>query len=419
MRTTKSLIFLAGTTIFLSACLGPKFTKRYDTVRPGSAKENILDVSAFVAGSTPSPSVRRLSEIPEDALAEAIKAMSGGAAVTPTQIGALMATRISPSPAQSAPNYTRFSRRIAVTVDYETSSVSSIGEADRLTRLRTDFVLSGNESPKFASWSRLSSPLVEVDLGDLQFTQSNTFSAAAEFDTLAPDFAGLDIEGELARELVENVRLRQNILPLYGVLKDHEARLEQRGSLGRDLVGIQTIDLTITVAADDGSRIVTSFQAPSAARSGPRLQTGIIRPPKSCEPVKLTVNAEGVLRRVIDGDDTNTESDDNVTLQLVGHSGAGDQFDIVSQEQLKVPNWYIRQPGGSTIQMQASGMRGPQDMFFDSIGEASAFFDYMAGQANPPRRIGSATITVAGNPVSQAFFNTAIIDVAERNQTCP
>ena len=405
--------------LLLSNCATtPTFTKRYNSILPDETTTvNVgLELSAFPVTVTRSASTRLIADLPERAQAEAIKAISRDKSVTASSVASTLSSRITAPTSSATPNFIRYSRRIGVTVDVGDISDSSL--ADRLTMLETNFEL--NSGAKFHSWSQLANPFIQVDLGDLSFEQSSSIGAEAGFDTLSPDLASLNITGELAQELTETVRLRQTVLPLYGVLSGNKAKLVQRGALGRDLVGIQTIDVVIEVEEGGSSSVVSSFTAPNEKTKTPAsLTVSQIRPPKNSCPITLTVKADGIIRHVKSGHTTITESDDNIRL-LKAKNNTSASYEIIEEEDLKRTGWIIENEN-SILKMHVLGSTGygqSKNMVFLNRQQAENFYIWMSESDMIQSKIGKVTFLQGGAKLSKAFFEKAIITPANLTPDC-
>ena len=406
--TTEFLGFVFASTLLLSTCATtPTFTKRYASVESPAAQAVTtveLDISVFQVPNATSSRRRLIADLPERAQAEALEAISREKSASTANIVATLSSEIGRSTPSNIPNLLRYSRRIAVTTDISTN----VREADRLSKLTTTFELNGQTGAKFSSWSQLSSPYVQVDLGDLTFNQSNNFGASAGFDTLSPDLATLGLTAELSQALSETIRLRETVLPLYGILEGNKAKLVQKGSLGRDLVGIQTIDLIVELEPGSGVSMVSSFApADNDKKKLAKLSTGTVYPPASCDPLTLTATASGQLRQVISGDETITEADDVINL-LPANSKAASVFEIVTQENMKRQMWLI-QSNGEVLQYWHPGLQKGtwKNAEFLKFSDVEAIIKWGLSSPTIAELDGLYELSGNGQPITRTFFENA------------
>lgn len=401
---------LVGATA-LAGC-GPVYTKRYAAISTPSPTPVKLELSAFtVAKEKSSDKPRLIADLPDKAQAAAIEAASQGGALTPRQIAELLSQKIEPAKqAVTAVDATSYPIRLAVVVDYPDSGVARA--ADRLAKLTTTFKLvnaNGEEhgaSPSFIGWSKLVTDKVEVDLGDVTFKQTASSNLA-----VSPVPEQVSLGSEFGNEVTEVLRLREQVLPLYGVLTDNTAKLVQTGSLGRDLIGVQSID--ITVGFEDAQnvesrRLATSFTAPDTDKPG-SLSFAEVTYPTNCADVFAEVTTTGQLRHVISGESTVIESDDRIIFQDMKSDPV--KVKLIESEQLRRTIWTFKLGNLSAFSVSLPEQETPIPLEFANAAAAAQFNKWIKAQRTPPSTIGGFKIHynnrsggLTGRPANWARF---------------
>lgn len=397
----RGLRFIFGTSLGaivlmpLVAC-GPVYTKRFASINnPPPVSDATLELSAFVVPKEASSAKPRLiADLPERAQAAAIQAVSQGSALSAKQVAALLSQSIDPPKgSQDKVDAARFPVRLAVIIDYTGSGVSRA--ADRLAKLNTQFRLGSAggadhpASPRFTSWSKLVNDHVEVDLGDVTFKQTASSEIAVN-----PVTDKVSLGSQFGAEITEVVRLRDQILPLYGVLNGRNAKLVQMGSLGRDLIGVQTIDLTVGFEEVETRRLATSF-APSKDGKPANLSTALVTFPANCAAVFAQVEADGILRKVKSGEKTVIESDDTITFENL--YSLEKYVKIIDSEKLKRDVWIIHGRDSNALGISLKGQETRNGLEFSSFETAERFLVWLRAQSEPPSSIGDTTMSYSAD----------------------
>jgi len=403
------IFMVAGGLLMSTGCSPhPKYTLRYKTVElvdndPDASKT--ASVSAFVLDVPENASGKTVSDLPERAQAEAIKTLGGkttNAKDFLTSVGSAIGKKQQKSGVEDR---SVFKKRVVLSIE----NLATTALADRFTFAELSLTFAGDQA-KFLSWDKFATQFQTVDLGSLSYSQSREvdFKATAK-PAQVRELTGLELDTKNTNALQEQLALRQRFITITGSLTARKASLIQQGAPGIDLAGNVAIDLTISVPADKGAYTVTDFGELVDENGKPtdpaKLNVAdrtITAPRDQCRDVKANVALSYVLRHVVRGGETLTESDDEV--QLKKGNLAGIEVIIVPADELRVPTWTLQLNHRILDLQRLPGVPGKlsQPVTFDSFDQARAFLVWLnkLHELNKTKtlEISGRTLTLAGIP---------------------
>lgn len=300
-----------------SACVPPRVTpavtRRYAHRQFGRDTAHSVTLTAFtIPVPAAAASANGITTLAPEAQAEVVKAVAGHTS-TPASLTEAIGLPIGGA-GGAAPfvDLTRVSRRLVFSVENR-----SLGPADRVSLARISIHPQGEAA--FRGWNRIENRYEQVDLGKLNLTRGVTntgeIGATVPFLSLAPK-----VSTSATSSLVEDVALTQRYAALTGAMTEREAVLLQQGVTGIDLTGTVTADVDISLprGADVTVRHVAIPRKDGApdCSARPVFQRQVVRYPRTADSVWIAAGLEYLLRRVQRGDETITESDDSVVLEL-------------------------------------------------------------------------------------------------------
>jgi hypothetical protein len=305
---------LAATTLQACAALNmqPRVTRRYAsaTFLPAAVPAPAVDLSVFATTVPRSGTETVITNLSDRGQAELIRAMVSRTQTAQTLAEAMAYPVRRPTPLPGLRDLTELSRRLVFSIDN-----GSVQPADRVSTARIRVIL--RDSARFTGWDRITTRFDTVDLGKISTDQSR--SVGAELGLELPVLSAapsLNVSSENA--LHEEVALRQRRVALTGALGDGVAVLTQQGAAGIDLMGNVTADFQLSAKRHSDQQLIVG-EYPQASglpecAAGPRLQSQMVRVPQP-NAISADVYLDYVLRRVVRGQATVTESDDAVVFE--------------------------------------------------------------------------------------------------------
>jgi len=325
--------------LHLAACPPPASkVKRFVNEKvptPEAGMKSVINIQASATGASSSnrtPNLASLSAQGQQALIN--KLAEGNNNFSPTFISRALATGIS-GPQRARTDYTRFNRRIFVTVD--SLDLFSTRPADRIDTMRTTISITPQDAT-FLSWSTLANADRTVDIADLKFTGANSIEASL---TGTGSIDG-GLTAESSRELEETVRLRASQIRLFGGVKGHEAFIAERGAPLVDLGGFRSIDVTVQVEQDT-TRYLTVSGYNGSDSNKPLISVSNVTLPANtgtvCNGITTKAKVEGTIRKVNSGYRTWNEGDDEISFETFSASA---DFSLIPKEVLQTHFVVIR-----------------------------------------------------------------------------
>lgn len=370
--------------IAAAGCAGPKLTRRYDSMLdPVSVAEPIPGLAGFVRPPSTRSVSGQLGKLSADGQAAMVKAISGK---TET-LGALV-SGVSGKSTTPRTDFTKFSRRIVVSVDKRALCPSLGSRIDKL-----DVALDMGADARWTAWDKFATVYETIDLGKVNLSQSSslktTLGASAREGSPTPGSAS--VEYTRGSELAEEVKLRHRRVALTGILDDKRAELLAEGVSGIDLDGNLAVDISFKVPQSTDEETLTIATYDSAGK--PKLAFRDMKLPGCSGPLLARLAGSYRLRRVVRGEQTIGEQDDDVQYEV------GDFCDrtieLLSADDLSVPLFLIG----------ATARRGPwleadpgSTLAFGTYDEAERFLDKIEESALTV--VDGRDLTLAGRSIT-------------------
>jgi len=391
--------------VLIAACTSPEITKRYksytDENRQDAFPDSVASVSMF---SLPLPADRvtvKLTDLSDRGQGELVRVLSEGVDDSSLLLSRI-ATPTAPQIAdEGVDDATTFRRRVVISIRNEGNRPADRIHVARITITPKDAA--------FRNWDKLKTDYVDIDLGTLSFEQKSAISAELNPNIGGPIGEGLTISGSREETLGEEVKLRQRLVALSGALSPKQAVLEQQGAAGIDLTGNLVVDLEMSASSKATASVdrITGLRRfdgrPSLGRDVFLQRRSLIYPAVASEPLCAKVELDYIIRRVVSGDDTITESDDSVVFvqkQAVAYEP------LVTASKLQVGSYVIEHPTERRLVATPTG--GTQHrLTFASFGEAQSFLGWLQETSN--YRLANATIALGGGAGQPAALTRAVV----------
>ena len=356
-------LFLIATIVFLtSACVRPKFTRRFsqlDTLEQTIDKDKFIRVVAHSYDMPNSgkaiPKVTDLSDRGQDAymrmLLEAYKDSN-------VSEKAFVKTALTPVLGSSKTNYQKrfIKRRIVVSTD----PISDI-PGERFQKLSIEIELNSNKV-KFVSWDKIETKYEVIDLGKLNYNTTGSFSltgsnvdSSETSDTIVSGISkkisgARSISPVLSntRSLTEDISLNEKFIGISGTLTDEKLTLIREGAKGITLQGNIIIDCTIEILPNSTPLFYTIISTTNNVGGGfkPTINWKFSRQKIDTTPLSADVDAkcstEFVYRAYKDSSlkyaATISEHDD--VIKLIKGSAEATTFQLIDARSME-RDWYI------------------------------------------------------------------------------
>lgn len=375
-----------------------KYTLRYKTtptiVEHDPDATQTAQVSAFVLDVPEGASGKTVADLPERAQAAAIKAIGSNPKTSTKDLLTAMGSPIGKKEKGGGDaDRSVFKKRVVLAI----VSLTTTAPADRLTFAKLSLVfpeLSQDDSLRtpqnktqatFVSWDKFATKYQTVDLGSLSYTQSRELDLKVAGQ--APQGGGGEIDSKTANSLQEQLKLSQRYTTITGSLTPEEADLVQQGAPGIDLAGNIAVDMTIKLPAEKDAYTITDFGELFAEGDKPSdpvkpadpgklkvVSRSITAAKNQCRAVTANLTLDYVLRHVVSGAETITESDDVVEFRKGTLHAA--PVTLVEADELKVPTWNLRLNGRILSLERLPGPGGKlksEPITFDSYTNATDF----------------------------------------------
>ncbi|MGB7292168.1 MAG: hypothetical protein WBD99_08350 [Thermodesulfobacteriota bacterium] len=351
-----------GFGIFLSLILllsaittcGPKskYTNRFESYKiVEDPKATTVTISAFSLG-VPNPARTTILSLSEKGQAEFIKAIKEHSKENKKDFIKTLGTVITldPQPPSILLDRTVFKRRIVFSIEN-----TSHGPADRIERVKVTLSLKENlNEPKLQNWDMFSSKYETIDLGTLQYKQSNVFGLSASGSIPLSSPVELSANAQLSRDLQETILLKDRRVVSTGQLTPKHAVVIQEGAVGIDLTGNMTLDIEIYIP-NTAIDIPITYMANLFENDRPndgnkvRISRRYAQYPKFSDcPITADVTVDYILRHVkssVDGvietgEKSIAEGDDVVEL-ITGQASIAQPVEIIPSSILEFPTWRL------------------------------------------------------------------------------
>lgn len=320
--------------ILVSSCAQPELTRRHkEVVRQPPATITTLSLYADVVAVESSSSKTVADVVGARAQEKIFESMF---ATTTGDIDKSVDLLLQPLSQRKEPktNYAKFSKRIATIIDAD-----FVNSADRIDNADVKLRLDGVGVRGFGPVKQWATTFQTVNFGTLSLKQERELKAESEILPKNTTVEAVNLTGRITNTLSEEISLNREIphLTVSRGASPKVLHLRHRGALGLSLEGATAIDLTVQVKTD---KMILAFFDQATVAGGPKeiLSFRITTYPKlACSPIILTADIKAQVRRVLEGAETYTESDDVVFIEDIGFSAAGlsTQVTLISQGALE------------------------------------------------------------------------------------
>jgi len=325
-------------------------------------------------------------------------------------------------------DHTKFSKRLVFSVQN-----LSVCEADRISKVSITLRIS-DPNIRIVSFDKLLTKYESVDVGKTNFSNTTNLGisgnavAGLPADTSAsaaagqPGFGyGISANASDSRTYAEEVRLKQRFVSLSGYVTPNSVNLYEESVSGIDLSGNIIADISLEYRNNNATKLVYEFNDlikdnVYAKPDSVGISEQYILSPNLQNDIRMSFEYTGTLRHVITGDQSISESDDDILLRR-GTAMGRDSITIIPKVELDAKIWEIAK-GGDILQISSPLANPFGNLFFDSFEQAKQFLFWLkkskqqvlAGTGFLSRKI--YQLLVAGLPVTDDFINKCYIRLA-------
>lgn len=378
----------------ITAC-GPKskYTNRFESYEiVENLKDTTVTITAFSLG-VPNPARTTILSLSEKGQAEFIRAIMEYSKENKKDFMETLGSviKLDPQPPSIILDRTIFKRRIVFSIEN-----TSPGPADRIERVKIQLTLNKNKNnPVLKDWDMFSSKYETIDLGTLQYKQSNVFGITASGSVPLSSPVELSANAELSRDLQETILLKDRRIVSTGQLTPTQAIVIQEGSVGMDLTGNMTLDIEIDIP-NVSIPVPVTYMA-KLFESGQPIDGKKVKisrryakyPEFSNCPITADVTIDYILRHVkrgidevIDtGEKSIAEGDDVVEL-ITGQASIAQPVEIIPSSILEFPAWRLALVETSIVNGKETPVRrylhlDKTELYFDSYENTVEFLNWL------------------------------------------
>lgn len=410
----KILCITLACVLLLSSCnFSGKLTRRYKKIAYSHNNSFISDnveVNAFVLDKDKAtPASKSIFDLSPKAQAALIAEVSKKEAATDPFIAGLVKSLLAKTnTASEVIDYSQFDRKIVV-------SVRNTGHqpADRIAKINVGIDLGSTAKVKLASCSRLSTEYQNLDLGKLNYSNTQSGELGAKITggvnseagieaggvtaNVKPNLSG-EINGKLnaSRSFSEEVLLKQRMVALNASISENKLSLYEEGVSGIDLTGNIIADVTLGVedlAVDKVFSFGDLLKADNSLNDAAALKVNekLIIYPNLTSDVTATVSFSADYRYVVSGDKTISEADDKVNLYYGNYLYTRPTI-LIPQSKLKPKLWIISfedVAGGLPVQIKSPVATGAGELVFNSFNDARDFANWLKAKYTAGLKVGA------------------------------
>ncbi len=426
-----NLIFSFSFILLAITACGPKskYTNRFDDYKVVNDENNSsVTISSFSLG-VPAPASTTLLNLGERGQAEFIRAVKEYSKENQKDFIEILGSiiNVAPQPPSILVDKTIFKRRIVFSIEN-----TSEGPADRIEKAKIILTLDKNQNkPEFKNWDMFSSKYETIDLGTLQYKQSNVFGLTASGSVPLSSPVELSANAELSRDLQETILLKDRRIVSTGQLKPNQATVIQEGSVGIDLTGNMTLDVEIDVPNAEQVAITNMKNLfvndlPNESKKV-NVSRYYVQFPKCSEcPITATVKIDYVLRRIKDAFETGVKSiaeGDDVVELAKGTAIAEEPLEIIPKSNLAFTTWAIvllkeSEGADNNKKMEEHFLHlDTTKIRFDNYKDAAEFFNWL--NLTKSTRVAGRELKLGGSPLQKEQIpNLNIKRTIENYKTC-
>jgi hypothetical protein len=425
MNMKKGTIPLLATGIlFCGACVSPYLTNRFHDAAfvERKAAGDLLKVSAFVLDVPPPAAKNFIFELSPEAQSALVQVLADKTETVEAFMDSLKNGGGEGADGGDCMDKSRFRKRIVFSVEKKMSAdPGEIGPADRVSELLVKLAIP--ERARFLSWNRFETKFESVELGKVNATQNSKAGLAGTMLPKSPLLpATIPVTAEFARNLAEEVSLKQRYVSISGSLDFQNARLYQQGGVGIDLAGNFFVDLDVRSATDptrDETFItIGNLKSKAGYTAAEKLQVEFkkLRFASSSTPVRCALDFDFILRHVANKGHTVIEGDDGVQFVL----GSGrNEFELLGMTDLKARVFKIishrlnnGKPSPDSFILHLTGCR-EAPICFASYGMARGFLEWL--KETKSTRIGQCALVLDDKPLDGRDIQGLEIEVIDLN----
>ncbi len=354
--TIKNLLILLVVFLISGCYPDPEILKHYKSCSYNNSdcsETTVRTAYSIFSRDVPATSTTtNITQLSDEGQAALIQAFNTRASSN-SELISLLAEGIK-KPSQPTSDKTIFKKRIVASV-----VGGSLSPAERLDFVDINVSIDSRDGT-FTSWDKFSTQYAEIDLGSDKFTQLRSFSPELKLGT--DDAQVLPFSTQNTRE--ESVTYRSRTVELTSILTPYSATLIQKGVANRDLTGNVIFDLDIDLkdcgANGDRQYLFTNMfkdGKPNEAKDIGVRALDIIIPENADRAVSSRSTANLLVRAIVSGEDTITESDDEIDYLSIPKQ---DNFYLIERKQ----NQHYRYLISTLLHVSKKGVttRGPLEL---------------------------------------------------------
>jgi len=410
----KIIILSVALSTVLSGCnFNGKLTRRYKSMSLISSNDEVkgtVEVNAYtLEKDKPAPTTKTIFDLSPKAQAALIAEVAKKETTTDPFIAGLIKSLLAKTPNNSEIlDYSQIERKVVV-------SIRNKGHwpADRISKINVGIDLGTVSEMKLVSCSRLTTEYQSLDIGKLNYSNTQSGELGAKVTGGVNVEAGIEqggvtaaakpsLNGELngkltaSRSFAEEVLLKQRMVALNAAIQANKLTLYQEGVSGIDLTGNIIADVKFAVSDLNVAKVYSFGDiriANGAANDADKLKVNekVIVYPNLTSDVSATLSFEADYRHVTKGDKTISEADDKVQIFYGEHTDTNPTI-LIPKEQL-VPKLYVLSfsdvKGKMPIQIKSPIGSGFGDMVFNSISDAKDFANWLREKYTSTLKIGA------------------------------
>lgn len=347
--------------VLVSSCAQPELTRRYKEVgQQPPAMPTKVSLYADVVAVEPRSS-KKVAEVvgvrAQEKIFESMFAATGG------DIEKSVDLLLKPLSERSEPktNFAKFSKRIVTIIDADFAS-----PADRIENADVKLSLAGHGVRGFGPIKQWATTFQTVNFGTLGLKQERELKSETEVLPKNTIVEAVNLTGRITSTLSEEISLSREIphLTISRAPNRMDMHLRHRGALGLSLEGTTAIDVAIDVRT---AKKILAFFDESVIGAKPKENLrfrNVTYPDSACSPIELTASLEADVRRVLEGKDTYTESDDVIFPERVKLPPAAQtKLTLLSKSTLEFHTWTL-------VEIRSSGSYGSVLDVVDPDGSA-------------------------------------------------
>jgi hypothetical protein len=387
----QSIFAIYACTILVSCGETGHLTRRYKTVVynndiPEDTLKKNVQISGFVFDPESKPlAPKSIFDLSPQGQKELIKALASKD--TKPDLLAKLASPLSNS--KDGPSlivdHTKFTRRLVFAVIDLSSN-----QADRITK--ANIILAVENPIKVVSFDKIITKYESVDLGKLNFSNTTNLgisasagagadvgdtSTTASVPASAGFGYGINANASNSRVFSEEVNLKQRFVALSGYVTPKSLNLYEESTSGVDLTGNIITEVTFQYVGAEAVRATYQFSnlydknnkesKPDSVKVSEQYQVY----PDVNDDISVTFNFGATIRKVIKGDRTTSESDDEIVLKS-GTTTTGQSILLVPKK-LLVPKFWTVTANDRKLYIKSPLSDQPGILFFASLDDAEAF----------------------------------------------